>query len=876
MNTSISRRQFLKASGLAAAGACAAGLLTGCGGSSSGSASGAASSGSGSSYTILYDSQPATLNYLTTGTDLEMVVGANCVDTLVEYDNKGVMREGLATSWDWDINTLTWTFHLREENWVDCNGEVVAPVTAQDFVDALKYVLTPDYAASNVGLVTAYIAGADDYYSYHVYLNNANTGVVDDDGTTYTVDGSGVVTVTAPDSDPATYAPVDFDAVGVTAVDDHTLTYTLTYDFPGFLSLLCYLPYEPAYGPLLEETGDQFATSAETTGTDLEMVVGANCVDTLVEYDNKGVMREGLATSWDWDINTLTWTFHLREENWVDCNGEVVAPVTAQDFVDALKYVLTPDYAASNVGLVTAYIAGADDYYSYHVYLNNANTGVVDDDGTTYTVDGSGVVTVTAPDSDPATYAPVDFDAVGVTAVDDHTLTYTLTYDFPGFLSLLCYLPYEPAYGPLLEETGDQFATSAETTYSCGAFYLAAYESLETWVMKKNPENYDADNVFIDTISRIYNAEASVNGPEMIKRGEIDEATIGSDILDSWLSDDTTKDMVSMDRPNTNYTYFYMFNFMPFSHEFSNWSVEGMDAEYEPENWAKAINNTNFRKSFLYGINNSVTLAVKAPEGYDNYKLNTITPPSFCANADGVDYLKCGDLANITEFFDEAKAKEYRDAAIPELTAAGVTFPIKVQMPYNPSSTDWDKQCQVFKQQLEGVLNDGFDFIDIIITAGPSDSFLSSVRRNGKFAFLQCNWGADYSDPQTETDPFYQAEGARGSRYAFLRTGVEDGFITGDTADAVMNYMKAIEEAVKITDDINARYDAFANAEASLINNALVVPLGMSIPAYIATRLNYWEGQYASTGFSNKRLKGIHVLDHYISMSEYEANRDAR
>ncbi len=68
----------------------------------------------------------------------------------------------------------------------------------------------------------------------------------------------------------------------------------------------------------------------------------------------------------------------------------------------------------------------------------------------------------------------MDFDAVGVTAVDDHTLTYTLTYDFPGFLSLLCYLPYEPAYGPLLEETGDQFATSAETTYSCGAFYLAA------------------------------------------------------------------------------------------------------------------------------------------------------------------------------------------------------------------------------------------------------------------------------------------------------------------------------------------------------------------------------------------------------------------
>jgi oligopeptide transport system substrate-binding protein len=382
--------------------------------------------------------------------------------------------------------------------------------------------------------------------------------------------------------------------------------------------------------------------------------------------------------------------------------------------------------------------------------------------------------------------------------------------------------------------------------------------------------------VYIDTVSRIYNAEADVNGPEMIKRGEIDEATITSDILDSWLADPATSDLVSMDRPNTNYTYFYMFNFMPFNHEFSNWTVGGMDEQYEPENWAKAVNNTNFRKAFLYGINNAVTLAVTAPEGYEGYKLNTITPPNFCANNAGVDYTKIGDLGEISEFYDIDKAKEYRDAAMAELQAKGVTFPVKVQLPYNPSTSDWDKQCQVLKQQLESVLNDGADFISIVITEGPSDGFLSSVRRDGKFAFLLCNWGADYSDPETESDPFYQAAGARGMRYAYLRTGVEDGFITGDTADAIMSYMNAIEAAKDITDDIDARYEAFANAEALLINNALVVPMGMSVPAYIATRLNYWEGQYASTGFSNKRLKGIHVLDHYVSMSEYEANRDAR
>ena len=613
-----------------------------------------------------------------------------------------------------------------------------------------------------------------------------------------------------------------------------------------------------------------------TTSSDIEMVVGANCVDTLLEFDNKGVMKEGLATEWTFDEPSLTWTFTLRDENWVDMNGEVIAPVTAQDFVDALRYQLTPDYAAANVGLITSYIAGAEAYYDYQVNLTNANNNLVGDDGTTYTVDDAGVVTVSTPGADPQTFQPVDFESVGVKAVDEHTLTYTLTYDFPGFLSLLVYLPYEPAYGPLLEEMGDQFATSAETTYSCGAFYLSEYIPLESWVMKKNPENYDADNVFIDTVSRIYNAEADVNGPEMVKRGEIDEATIGADILDSWLADDATKDLVSMDRPNTNYTYFYLFNFMPFYHEFSNQTVEGLDDTYEPENWAKAINSTNFRKAFLYGINNSVTLAVSAPEGYEGYKLNTVTPPSFCANDDGVDYTQCGDLASITEFFDEAKAKEYRDAAIEELTAQGVTFPVKVQLPYNPSTANWDRQCQIFKQQLEGVLNDGADFIDIIITEGPSDNYLSAVRRAGKYCFQLCNWGADYSDPETETDPFYQAEGDRGGRYAYLRTGVEDGFITGETADAIMAYMSAVEEAKTITTDINARYEAFAHAEAMLINNALVVPMGMSVPAYLATRLNYWEGQYASTGFSNKRLKGIHVLDHYVSMSEYEANRDAR
>ena len=240
MNTSISRRQFLKASGLAAAGACAAGLLTGCGGSSSGSASGAASSGSGSSYTILYDSQPATLNYLTTGTDLEMVVGANCVDTLVEYDNKGVMREGLATSWDWDANTLTWTFHLREENWVDCNGEVKEHITATDFLVGLEWVLNASKnEANNTSMPTLYIVGAEEYYEKTKDMGAAAADLH--------------------------YQDMLDAGVGIEAPDDYTLVFTCKDPCPYFDTVASYTSFYPASQALIDELGIETFRGCDNT-----------------------------------------------------------------------------------------------------------------------------------------------------------------------------------------------------------------------------------------------------------------------------------------------------------------------------------------------------------------------------------------------------------------------------------------------------------------------------------------------------------------------------------------------------------------------------------------------------------------------------------
>lgn len=86
--------------------AMAAVMLTGCGDGQSASASGNGSS----MYRVLYSSEVSTLNYLTTATTNEYQIGANVIDTLVEYDNFANLQPGLATEWSYDEASMTWTF----------------------------------------------------------------------------------------------------------------------------------------------------------------------------------------------------------------------------------------------------------------------------------------------------------------------------------------------------------------------------------------------------------------------------------------------------------------------------------------------------------------------------------------------------------------------------------------------------------------------------------------------------------------------------------------------------------------------------------------------------------------------------------------------
>lgn len=571
------------------------------------------------------------------------------------------------------------------------------------------------------------------------------------------------------------------------------------------------------------------------TTTTNEFGLCANLIDTLVEFDRYGSVKPSLAESWTTSEDGLTWTFTLRQDAvWVDAAQNEIAPVTANDFVTAAQYILNAQHASSSANILYDNIVGAKAYY----------------DGTATPEEGQ----------EPA---PVmEWDTVGIKALDDYTLQYSLLQPLPYFLSMVDYVCFMPAYAPFLEEKGDEFgaATGNDTILYNGAYVLSEFAPQERRVLTKNEKNWDAANVTIDTLEFIYNKEASTISAELFLRGEVDSAAIDQAIATEWLADPEKADFIRPERPSSFYSYFFAFNFDP-----------QFDAAYEPENWAKAVVNENFRKSIYYGLDRLKAKLVAEADNAESLLFNSITPTNFVFS-NGEDFVNMGALKEITALgvgtFQEDTALAYAEKAKAELEAEGVTFPIKVLFPYNPGSSGWDEECQVVEQQLEELF--GADYIDLIVEAGPSSGFLTAVRRSGNYAFLKCNWGPDYSDPQTFTDPF-----TSGNSYQFA-------YKNAAMDEVMQGYYDLVEKAKAITDDIEARYLAFADVEAYLVDHAIVVPYGFGSGGYTASRIDPFTTPYTSAGISIERYKGAVLLDapmntdqYYDALDQWNADREA-
>lgn len=572
----------------------------------------------------------------------------------------------------------------------------------------------------------------------------------------------------------------------------------------------------------------------------------ANMVDCLVEYDQYGVMQPALAESWEHNDDYTEWTFHIRPGvKWVDAEGNEVADVTANDWVSSARWVNDAANNSSNQYMYNGIVKNAEAYFNYTAYLLESENG-------TRTTDDEG---------DPIEpVAEVSFDDVGVKAVDDQTLVYTMETPCTYFPTVLSYTTYMPVYGPFLEEMGDSFGVDNYSVLYNGAYIMTSFEPQNQRILTKNETYWDKDNVFIDEIQYLYNTSATQLGPESFIRGEVDWAQIDASILSAWLEDPERQDMVSPSRANVSFSYFFCFNFEP-----------RFDDSLEPDNWLLAVNNENFRQSIRYGLDRINALTVVEPEDPESLLNRTITPATFTSAA-GLDYTQYPALQEISssDGFNEELALQYKEAAVEELTAAGATFPIQMYMRYNPDTANWDRECQVIEQQLEGLL--GTDYIDIVVEAGPSTNFLSTVRRAGDYGFMKCNWGADYADPQTWTDPFKELDNS----YNFMGTDADTVIgqepctnKSAETQALTDQYYDLVEAAKAITTDTEARYAAFAEAEAFLIDHAFVIPFSISNDGYIATRLNIFEAQYAPYGMALQSYKFQKLRDEPMSMDEY-------
>ena len=204
-----------------------------------------------------------------------------------------------------------------------------------------------------------------------------------------------------------------------------------------------------------------YLTSNRSTTSDIT----TNLVDGLFENDQYGNLVPALAEDWSVSKDGLTYTYKLRKDaKWYDSEGNEYADVTAQDFVTSLKYVA--DKKSDALYLVQNSVKGLDDYV-------NGKTK--------------------------------DFSTVGVKAVDDHTLQYTLNQPESFWNSKLTTATMMPVNEKFLESAGKDFGSVKPNgiLYN-GPYILKSFTSKSQIELDKNPDYYDKKNVHIDTVKLTY------------------------------------------------------------------------------------------------------------------------------------------------------------------------------------------------------------------------------------------------------------------------------------------------------------------------------------------------------------------------------------
>jgi len=539
-----------------------------------------------------------------------------------------------------------------------------------------------------------------------------------------------------------------------------------------------------------------------------EMQVAMNTISGLVEHDNFGVLKPAAARTWSISPDGLVYTFNLREGvKWYTWDKTEYAEVVAQDFVDAIRYVLDPKTASFSAHHVRGTVKNADAYFLAKADANK-------------------------PD--------IDFAQVGIKARSKYVVEFTLENPTPWFLSMLTHTVYKPVNGKFLAEAGERFGTDHRTLLGNGAYLLTRFEPQNIRVFEKNENYWDKGNVHITKLTYQFNREAGTLAPELFFRGEITSAAIPIAIIDGWMQDPARKNLV-FPNPVSSWNFWYSINFNP---QFA--------PEYEPDNWRKAVQNLSFRKALFHGIDRVAAHLTVDPFNPDRQLKNTMTSPGF-VSVKGVDYTMLPPLAKFTSnnTFNPTLAKQFAETAKREL-AGTVKFPIIIKWPFSTGSADATQRAQVIEQQLENLL--GRDFIDFRPVGYPPTGFLDNTRRNGNYGLAEVNWGATYLDPFAYTPPFHT-----GNPMSYTDISI----IAGDA------YQKLLDKANAEKIDMDKRFLLLAEAEAYLLENALVIPYRGGGGGYGVSYIQPFTIPYSAAGLSDLSFKYAIIRDTPFTNDEF-------
>ena len=587
-----------------------------------------------------------------------------------------------------------------------------------------------------------------------------------------------------------------------------------------------------------------YIAATRTTTSD----VTSNLVDGLLENDQYGNFVPSLAEDWTVSEDGLTYTYKLRKDaKWYTSEGEEYGAVTAQDFVTGIKHAV--ESKSEGLFLIQNSIKGLDAYVK----------------GETK-----------------------DFNTVGVKALDDHTIQYTLVRPESFWNSKTTSGVLFPVNADFLKSQGKDFGSLKPSSilYN-GPFYLKSLTSKSEIELVKNKDYYDAKNVHIDHVKLTFNDGS--NPDSIIKNFEKGQYSFASVMPNSSTYKSVKKNF------GDNIVYGLQLGtsyYLGFNLDRQKYDHTAKTTDEQKASTKKAILNKDFRQAIMFAFNRKAYVAQANGEAGANKVIrNTFTPPNFVQ----IDGKQFGDAVekDLEAYGDEwkgvsvadgkdtlynpTKAKEEFAKAKADLQAQGVEFPIHLDLPTSSTYTEGIKQAQSFKQSVESTLGAENIVIDLNMVSEDDLQRVTYFAENASQQDWDLNnnlgWGPDYTDPSSYIDITSGKSGENANSYFGFDAGTDNAAAKAAGFD---EYDQLIEDAQKETTDVNKRYEKYAAAQAWLTDSALLIPIHSDGASPVVRKTVPYSAAFAWTGHKGQSFnyKYLEVQDKVVTAKDYDKARD--